>query len=91
MGRPAGWQKQMTGRDILDVGDPKPIRALGHEPPIDPIQRTRRSAIGTGGADGPFHADRVPGRGVRSVSRSGRRVIVSGLARARVRLRVQAG
>ena len=35
--------------------------------------------------------DRVPGRGVRSVSRSGRRVIVSSLAGARVRLRPQAG
>jgi hypothetical protein len=35
--------------------------------------------------------DRVPGRGVRSVSRSGRRVIVSGLAGERVRLRVQTG
>ena len=36
-------------------------------------------------------SDRVPGRGVRSVSRIGRRVIVSGLAGARVRLRPQAG
>jgi len=35
--------------------------------------------------------DRVPVRGVRSVSRSGRRVIVSGLAGERVRLRVQTG
>lgn len=35
--------------------------------------------------------DRVPGRGVRSVSRSGRRVIVSGSVGAHVRLRPQAG
>lgn len=35
--------------------------------------------------------DRVPGRGVRSVSRSGRRVIVSGLAGERVRLRLRTG
>ena len=55
-------------------------------------------ALQGGGAHGAYTwgvldrlLDRVPGRGVRSVSRSGRRVTVSGLAGERVRLRLQTG